>query len=90
MSDEMAFGALQALHRAGVDVPTGMSVIGYDDHELAAALDLSTIAQPVVAQGERAAGLLLDQLRRQAAPAEVVLPTELIRRGSTGPAAALN
>ncbi|MBE8522098.1 LacI family DNA-binding transcriptional regulator [Amycolatopsis sp. H6(2020)] len=90
MSDEMAFGALQALRRTGVDVPTGMSVIGYDDHELAAALDLSTIAQPVVAQGERAAGLLLDQLQRQAAPTEVVLPTELIRRGTTGPAAALN
>ncbi|EOD65396.1 LacI family DNA-binding transcriptional regulator [Amycolatopsis vancoresmycina] len=90
MSDEMAFGALQALRRARVDVPGGMSVIGFDDHELAAALDLSTIAQPVFAQGERAAGLLLDQLRRQAPPADVVLPTELVRRGTTGPAAALN
>lgn len=90
MSDEMAFGALRALHRAGIDVPAGMSVIGFDDHELAAALDLSTIAQPVFAQGEQAARLLLDQLQREAPPADVVLPTELIRRGTTGPAASLN
>jgi LacI family repressor for deo operon, udp, cdd, tsx, nupC, and nupG len=85
MSDEMAFGALQALRRARVDVPAGISVIGFDDHELASALDLSTIAQPVFAQGERAAELLLGRLRRQAPPADVVLPTELIRRGTTGP-----
>ena len=85
MSDEMAFGALQALRRARVDVPAGISVIGFDDHELARALDLSTIAQPVFAQGERAAELLLDQLQRQAPPADVVLPTELVRRGTTGP-----
>jgi LacI family repressor for deo operon, udp, cdd, tsx, nupC, and nupG len=90
MSDEMAFGALQALRRRRVDVPAEMSVIGFDDHELAAALDLSTIAQPVFAQGERAAGLLLDQLQRQSPPAEVVLPTELIRRGTTGPPSTLN
>ena len=90
MSDEMAFGALQALRRAQVGVPADVSVIGFDDHELAGALDLSTIAQPVFAQGERAAELLLDQLQRQAPPADVVLPTELIRRGTTGPAPALN
>ncbi|WP_410641099.1 LacI family DNA-binding transcriptional regulator [Amycolatopsis sp. lyj-346] len=88
MSDEMAFGALRALHRARVAVPGEVSVIGFDDHELAAALDLSTIAQPVFAQGERAAGLLLDQLRRQAPPTDVVLPTELVHRGTTGPAPA--
>ncbi|MDX3187178.1 LacI family DNA-binding transcriptional regulator [Streptomyces sp. MN03-5084-2B] len=90
MSDEMAFGALRSLRRAGAGVPGGVSVIGFDDHELAAALDLSTIAQPVTDQGERAAGLLLDQLRRQAPPAQVVLPTELVLRGTTGPAATPN
>jgi DNA-binding LacI/PurR family transcriptional regulator len=88
MSDEMAFGALRALRRARIGVPSEVSVIGFDDHELAAALDLSTIAQPVFTQGVRAAGLLLDQLRRQAPPTDVVLPTELVRRGTTGPAPA--
>lgn len=85
MSDEMAFGALQALRRARVEVPADVSIIGFDDHELAAAFDLSTVAQPVFTQGERAAELLLDQLQRQAPPADVVLPTELVRRGTTGP-----
>jgi DNA-binding LacI/PurR family transcriptional regulator len=88
MSDEMAFGAMKALRRARVGIPAEVSVIGFDDHELAAALDLSTIAQPVFTQGERAAELLLDQLRRPSPPADVVLPTELVRRGSTGPAPA--
>ncbi|WP_410616925.1 LacI family DNA-binding transcriptional regulator [Amycolatopsis sp. lyj-109] len=88
MSDEMAFGALRALRRARVAVPDEVSVIGFDDHELAAALDLSTIAQPVADQGDRAARLLLDQLRRQAPAADVVLPVELVHRGTTGPAPA--
>ncbi|MEU4251831.1 LacI family DNA-binding transcriptional regulator [Amycolatopsis sp. NPDC026612] len=88
LSDEMAFGALRALRRTGTGVPADVSVIGFDDHELAAALDLSTIAQPVFAQGERAAELLLDQLRRQAPPSEVVFPTELVPRGTTGPVSA--
>jgi LacI family repressor for deo operon, udp, cdd, tsx, nupC, and nupG len=90
MSDEMAFGALRALHRARIGVPAEVSVVGFDDHELAATLDLSTVAQPVFTQGERAAELLLDQLQQQAPPADVVLPTDLVCRGTTGPAASAN
>ncbi|MEU0534181.1 LacI family DNA-binding transcriptional regulator [Amycolatopsis tolypomycina] len=88
MSDEMAFGALKTLRRARVGIPAGVSVIGFDDHELAGALDLTTIAQPVTAQGERAALLLLDQLHDRPPATDVVLGTELVRRGSTGPAPA--
>lgn len=87
MSDEMAFGALRALRRAGAAVPADVSVIGFDDHELAGALDLSTVAQPVFEQGARAAELLLDQLYREAPPTDVVLPTEVVPRTTTGPPA---
>ncbi|GAA3440187.1 LacI family DNA-binding transcriptional regulator [Kutzneria kofuensis] len=85
MSDEMAFGALRALRRNGVAVPEEVSLVGFDDHELAAALDLTTVAQPVAAQGARAAELLLDELRHQRPPTEVVFPTTLVRRATTGP-----
>ena len=35
-SDEMALGALQTLRRAGLAVPGRVSLIGFDDHEMAA------------------------------------------------------
>jgi LacI family repressor for deo operon, udp, cdd, tsx, nupC, and nupG len=87
-SDEIAFGAMRTLRRAGIDVPGQMSVVGFDDHELSSVVDLTTIAQPVPALGAAAAELLLDALRGQADPfARVVLPVQLVVRGSTAPPA---
>jgi LacI family repressor for deo operon, udp, cdd, tsx, nupC, and nupG len=87
MSDEMAIGALQILRRAGIDVPGHMSVIGFDDHEMAEFSDLTTISQPVTAQAEMATRLLLDRMQDTDHDAgDVVLPTRLIVRGTTGPA----
>ena len=43
-SDEMAFGALRALRRAGLRVPNDVSVLGFDDQDLADLLELSTVA----------------------------------------------
>ena len=85
-SDEIAFGALRTLHLAGLEVPGHMSVIGFDDHEMASIVNLTTIAQPVLEQGEIAARLLLDALNGHAGPsARVTLPTRLVVRGSTAP-----
>src|SRR5918995_1730093 len=61
-SDEMALGALQTLRKAGLAVPGRVSLIGFDDHEMAAAGDLTTVAQPVRRQGELAADCLLAAL----------------------------
>lgn len=88
LSDEMAFGAMRALRRAGLRVPQDVSVVGFDDHEMADLLELTTVAQPVVQQGAAVARLLLDQLAAGSAdPAQQVLslPTQLIVRGSTAP-----
>lgn len=88
MSDEMALGALWTLRRAGVTVPQRISVIGIDDHEMAAGSDLTTIAQPVAEQARRAAEHLLDLLAgRPGGPLDVDLPVRLVVRGSTGPRA---
>ena len=46
-SDELAFGALRTLRLAGLDVPRRMSVVGFDDHDMASVVNLTTIAQPV-------------------------------------------
>lgn len=66
-SDEMAFGALRTLRRVGLDVPGDVSLVGFDDHELALANDLTTIAQPVHEQGRLAARLVLDFVTGHAA-----------------------
>jgi DNA-binding LacI/PurR family transcriptional regulator len=87
-SDEMAFGALQELRRSGRRVPGDVSVVGFDDHEMAAAVDLTTVAQPVGEQGAVAAGMVLDLLgtdRGGRLVGERLLPTRLVVRGTTGP-----
>lgn len=89
-TDEMALGALRTLRRCGVRVPGDVSVVGFDDHEMAALLELTTIAQPVREQGSLAATLMLDGLERppDRSPPQLSLPTRLVVRGTTGPPAA--
>lgn len=70
----------------GVRVPEDLSVIGYDDLEIAEHLGLSTIRQPLYDSGARGARLLLDLLAADSrVPEHVELPVELIARGSTAP-----
>ncbi len=87
-SDEMAIGALKALRDLGVGVPEEFSVIGFDDHDMAEYIGLTTVFQPVVAQGEMAADLLLEQMQSADGEArhapQVVMPTRLIVRTTTG------
>ena len=88
-SDEMAIGALKTLKDRGITVPEEVSVIGFDDHDIAEYVGLTTVFQPVVAQGEVAADLLLDQMRPDGVatgdPTPVVMPTRLVVRSTTGP-----
>jgi DNA-binding LacI/PurR family transcriptional regulator len=99
MSDEMAYGALQALRwaglRAGSDRSRGdVAIVGFDGHDLAATFDLSTVCQPVRALGRAAAELLMSQVNgavegsalaanHRRPSQEQTLPTVLVVRGST-------
>lgn len=87
MSDEMAVGALRTVRNAGLRVPGDISVVGFDGHEMAEVLGLTTVAQPVVAQGEAAARRLLEVIAGADpdAPHPAVLPTALRVRETTGP-----
>ncbi|WP_025156050.1 LacI family DNA-binding transcriptional regulator [Leifsonia aquatica] len=58
-SDEMAIGCILAARDLGLSVPGDLSVIGVDDHSLAAFFGLTTIAQHPELQGEEAVALLL-------------------------------
>lgn len=83
-SDEMAIGAIRALHERGLRVPDDVSVIGFDGHDMSAVFDLTTMEQDASGQGTRAAGILLDLLSAREATEEVFFPTRLVTRGSTG------
>jgi DNA-binding LacI/PurR family transcriptional regulator len=89
-SDEMAIGVLRAARELQLRVPEDVSVIGIDDHELAAFFDLTTVSQPVLEQGRLAAQRVLDAIAASTTaagwhPEQVILPTTLLQRGSTGP-----
>jgi LacI family transcriptional regulator len=84
-NDLMAIGALHAAHEAGVRVPEDLSVIGFDDIELAAYTrpPLTTIAQPKEAIGIGAAEMLLERLRAgRSEPGRLILQPELRLRAS--------
>ncbi|MBB1484253.1 LacI family DNA-binding transcriptional regulator [Tessaracoccus sp. MC1865] len=82
-SDRIAAGALRALSLAGRSVPGDVSVIGFDDHSLAAstAPPLTTIRQPMNLQGRLATQLALEMIDGKKARS-VVLDMELVERAS--------
>jgi LacI family transcriptional regulator, repressor for deo operon, udp, cdd, tsx, nupC, and nupG len=84
LSDEMAFGVLQAAREAGVDVPGTLAVVGFDDHSTAEAFGLTTVRQPVRDLGRRAAERMLEVIERGPGnPGHETFGVELIVRSST-------
>lgn len=85
-SDEMAFGVLRTLRDAGISVPGDVSVVGFDNHELAELLDLTTMDHSVARQGSEAARLLLAALSTPGPTSpDLTIPATLVIRGSTSP-----
>lgn len=89
-NDLTAIGALRALRRARIAVPEAVSVVGFDDIDLAAWTDppLTTVRQPTGELGRWAVAHLADRLAGGVAAASTrptTLVPELIVRGSTAP-----
>jgi DNA-binding LacI/PurR family transcriptional regulator len=80
-TDQLALGAIEAAREAGLRVPEDLSVVGFDDVPGAAwsRPGLTTVRQPLFEKGEVAGRLLTEH----AAPRDVILPVELVVRGST-------
>jgi DNA-binding LacI/PurR family transcriptional regulator len=82
----MAAGVYHAAGERGIAIPERLSVVGYDDTSPATWLypPLTTMHQPVRGMAEEATAMVL-ALARGEPPARtrVVLPTELVVRGST-------
>lgn len=90
-NDDMALGVLLTAMKHGIAVPDALSVCGFDDapSSRAAWPQVTTIRQPKAEMAAAAVDILVDpQFRRDAggAGSHLMLPHELIQRGSTGPA----
>lgn len=90
-NDEMALGVMVAAMSRQIAVPRAVSIVGFDDAEIArmAWPQLTTIRQPNHAMGAQAVDLVIQQQAAGGAgdPCRI-LPYELVIRGSSAPYAA--
>jgi len=90
-SDVLALGAQAALAARGLRCPQDVSVTGYNDVDYVRKLTppLTTVRVPLRREGELAAETLLGLLDGgSSVPTQLLLPVELMRRGTTAPAPA--
>lgn len=86
-NDPLAMGAWFECQARGIDVPRAMSIVGFDDIELAAhiAPGLTTVHVPSAEIGRLAARRLLARLAGQSVPRMMELPAPVVVRGTTAP-----
>ncbi|WP_369404657.1 LacI family DNA-binding transcriptional regulator [Secundilactobacillus odoratitofui] len=85
INDEMAIGVYRGLQERGLRVPDDISVMGYDDIDLAnfVAPKLTTIHQPAFEMGQVATELLIERIQNPRLPhQDKQLPLELVVRDS--------
>ena len=80
-SDEMAVGALSYAYQQGIQVPETLSVIGYDDTQLAemALPPLTCVHQPITQMGQKAVEMLLEKERQGES---IIMPFHITERES--------
>ncbi|QAY60154.1 LacI family transcriptional regulator [Microbacterium protaetiae] len=91
-SDLQALGAIAAARKVGLSVPDDLSVVGYDDIELARWISpqLTTVHQPLRKMGESATRLVLRMAEgHEPDTLRMDLATRLVVRGSTAAPAAV-
>ena len=84
-NDEMAAGVVHAARGRGIDVPSELSVVGFDDTPIAAHIwpPLTTVRWPIVSMARAAAFKLVGgQAQEAAAPEPSMFISSLVRRAS--------
>jgi DNA-binding LacI/PurR family transcriptional regulator len=85
-SDTQALGVLTAAREVGLAVPDDLSVVGYDDIEIADYVGLTTIRQQLFDSGRLGAEMLLREIdNRSTTPPSIVLNPQVVVRGTTAP-----
>jgi DNA-binding LacI/PurR family transcriptional regulator len=86
-NDLDAIGAMKAVKEKGLKIPEDISLIGFDDIQLASFTEpsLTTVRQPIYEMGTTAINLLVQLIEgKKKEPLKVELPTQLIIRESSG------
>jgi len=85
-NDNMALSGLLALRARGLQVPRDLAIVGFDDMAQArlSMPPLTTVRQPVLELGVRAADMVCALMQGEDVPNVVALPTELVVRRSCG------
>ena len=86
-NDEMAAGVLHAARRAGLSVPEDLSVVGFDDFQIASRVwpPLTTVRAPTREIGRLAAEKLIDQADQSPRDADDRLPSLVVRESTAAP-----
>lgn len=84
-SDLQASGVLEAAHERDLDIPSDLSVMGFDDIQSARGMGLTTIRQPLEESGAYGAKLALEAIEHRPMGLAIELPLSLVSRRSTGP-----
>ena len=83
--DTQAFGVIEATRKLGLRIPEDISVVGFDDIEMAGHVGLTTVRQPLEDSGARAAEILIELLDgEKAEPRHEQQDLELVPRDTTG------
>lgn len=84
-NDVLAFGVCAGAVAAGIDIPGQLTVIGFDDIPMASweVFSLTTMRVDLLVMGQSGASLLAERIANPGLPPRrVVLPVELIQRGT--------
>jgi len=83
LSDVQALGAMEAMRARGLIPGRDLAVAGFDDIPQAETAGLTTIRQPIKDKGRAVGRMLLDPAQKER---QLLMPTELVVRSSSGPA----
>lgn len=83
-NDAIAFGCIEALRACGLNVPSDLSVVGYDNTLMARSVQMATVRQPLHEMGRHAVEILLQRVQAiqqgesYSGPFNICLPTEIV------------
>ena len=85
-ADVQAIGVMEAASELGVRVPEQLSVIGYDDLEIASLLGITTVRQQLELSGQRGAAHVIEAINGDGSHgAQEKIDVEVIVRNTTRP-----
>lgn len=85
VTDDVAIGAIQVLIENCVKIPEEIAIVGFSNDTTTMIVErkLSSVNQPAIEIGRKAAELILGQVKHHTPPETVILKTKLVIRASS-------